>query len=751
MTMPTLWRSRHRLAMLLEGGLLLIVTAWVAAFAFGFIPARSSLPFLTPPAVLFPMFLWLAARMPPLFAATGAFNVALTIALGVAQGVGSLPRTVLPFADRVMTAQMSMLTASLCALVLAALFAQQRNTTAALASSEQRLRLAVMSAGIYAFEFDMATGTVHRIGNLIARLGLPARGTIAEYRALLHPDDIAQYDAMMQRQSSGDAFITQRLRLRATDGNYITIVHRAQAYFDAQGRLTHVLGTGTDITVNDQARVALMETERRLQEALSAGQVFAFDFDFATRMARRSANVEEMLGLTPGRAEMSRDEFLSYVHPEDETRVHAAVAALTPGAPVNSSEYRFVKPNGDIVWVEVTERGTFDGSGRLVRLSGLVHDITDRKLAEFGQQRLIDELNHRVKNTLARVRGAIDRSADGHTSIAEYKSALKGRIGALSRSHNRLADNQWAGVSLEMIARDELVAPYQASGTTVVKGPHLLLSPDAAQAVSLVLHELATNAAKYGALSTPTGKVEIDWTIEGAPAADAAVRLVWRETTGFAVVAPDRQGFGTETIYKLIRHELGGEVELSFTPQGLTCVFVLPLARITDATALAPSKPSRCSSRRRLRSAQGRDQCIEVHGLSERGGNLGAERRLDLVAGDQHDLAAIPGELGRDMVGHRALQLQIHDDDVPALAARQPLEVADRCRRADDGRTLAFERTLQLVGDKPGILRDQNAEPIQQGHCVLLPGGCGTYSAVRTVSLGPDNTRSLSTASSIHL
>ena len=275
-----------------------------------FIPVGRALPFLTPPVLLFPLFLWLAARMPPFFAATGAFNVALAIVLGVAQGVGSLPRTAMPFADRVMTAQVSMLTASLCALVLAALFAQQRNTNAALASSEQRLQLAVMSAGIYAFEFDMATGTVHRIGNLIARLGLPARGTIAEYRALLHPDDIAQYKALLHRQSSGDAFITQRLRLRATDGNYITIVHRAQAYFDAQGRLTHVLGTGTDITVNDQARAALAETERRLQEALSAGQVFAFDFDFATRTSRRSANVEEMLGLMPGKAEMTRDELL---------------------------------------------------------------------------------------------------------------------------------------------------------------------------------------------------------------------------------------------------------------------------------------------------------------------------------------------------------------------------------------------------------------------------------------------------------
>jgi two-component sensor histidine kinase len=240
--------------------------------------------------------------------------------------------------------------------------------------------------------------------------------------------------------------------------------------------------------------------------------------------------------------------------------------------------FRFIRPDGREVWLEETSKAEFDTAGRLARVKGLTLDITERKHAEERQDLLIAELDHRVKNVLARVAVVAMQTRQGSRSMDEFVKALDGRIQSMAAAHSLLSQSRWQGVGLNDLVRHQL-APYATDANTTISGPNIMLTAAATQAVAMVLHELATNAAKYGALSTPIGHVSVNWDRTTSGDAATSLMIVWHEMGGSPIAAPGRSGFGTSLIRNLIPHELGGTVHLDFNPDGVHCKIEFPLER----------------------------------------------------------------------------------------------------------------------------------------------------------------------------
>jgi two-component sensor histidine kinase len=238
-------------------------------------------------------------------------------------------------------------------------------------------------------------------------------------------------------------------------------------------------------------------------------------------------------------------------------------------------EYRVIRPDGELRWVETRCFISFSGVGQPHRVVGVSIDVTERKRVEEQQRTLLAELDHRVKNALATVSAVISHTRQGSRSVADFVAALDGRVHSMATTHELLSSHRWEGVSLTELVRREL-APYATAHNTEISGPGILLKPEAGQAMAMVLHELATNAAKYGALSTKTGRVAIRWDRHLNGHARPPVVFEWREIGGPKVGAVGKSSYGTSTIRDLIPYEIAGKVDLVLAPEGVRCRLELP-------------------------------------------------------------------------------------------------------------------------------------------------------------------------------
>jgi PAS domain S-box-containing protein len=339
-----------------------------------------------------------------------------------------------------------------------------------------------------------------------------------------------------------------------------------------------------EMRAHKRADLALHESETRLQEALTAGRVVAFAWDPHTGITQRSANAPEVLGLE-AHGKGQPGEFLPRVHPDDRACFAAQIRGLCPGSPSYSASFRFIRPEGREVWLEETGRAEFDADGRYLRLKGLTRDITEHRRAEERQRQLVHELDHRVKNVLASVATVAQRTGDGSASMEEFLRGFEGRIQAMANAHALLSRSRWEGARLADLVHKEL-APWARTGNTSVEGPDVLLSPAATQPVAIVMHELATNASKYGALTTPHGRIAVRWALQRDGEQPGTLVLEWIESGGPPVVAPRQPGYGTGVIRNLVPYELGGTVDLIFEPAGgVRCRIALPARRDREGTA----------------------------------------------------------------------------------------------------------------------------------------------------------------------
>jgi PAS domain S-box-containing protein len=326
-------------------------------------------------------------------------------------------------------------------------------------------------------------------------------------------------------------------------------------------------------------RLALLSEEEgktRLADAMAAGQVMAFEWDAATHRSKYSDTMGHILGLERGgKARCPHNKFLRHVHPDDRASLKVRIRGLRPDSPSYASTFRFRRPDGRQIWLEETARGEFDASGRLLRIKGLTRDITERRELEEHKSLLIAELDHRVKNVLSTVSAIASRTQETSSSMTDFIAALDGRIRSMATTHELLSCRHWHGLPLaELVHR--VLAPYATASNTLIAGSDDVLHAESGQTVAMVLHELATNAAKFGALSANGGQVSVRWCHE--PRGDAERRLViwWKESGGPIVRPQTRSSYGTSIIRHLIPYELGGAVDLDYAPEGVRCKLEIP-------------------------------------------------------------------------------------------------------------------------------------------------------------------------------
>jgi PAS domain S-box-containing protein len=257
------------------------------------------------------------------------------------------------------------------------------------------------------------------------------------------------------------------------------------------------------------------------------------------------------------------------LHPDDIDELRKAIAHFNKGAKSYEAEFRIVRPDGEIRWCVGTAAATVDKGGRVIRVSGVTVDITERKRAEERQNLLAREVDHRAKNALALAQSIV-RLTRGE-NVKAYVKAVEGRISALARVHTILSLSSWQGAEIARLVDEEL-APYSTGDQIAFGGSNIQLQPATAQTLALALHELVTNSAKYGALSTLSGRLSIKWEIQ----ADM-LRMVWEERDGPVVEKPASRGFGTRSVIASIESQLGGQAEFDWRSEGLICRLSVPL------------------------------------------------------------------------------------------------------------------------------------------------------------------------------
>jgi PAS domain S-box-containing protein len=321
------------------------------------------------------------------------------------------------------------------------------------------------------------------------------------------------------------------------------------------------------------------QSEQQLELALRAGRLGSWALDLNTGRLTGSEFFRANFGLGPEGAFDRYAELQARVHPDDRARQQRDMDTAIQDHTDLESEYRTVTADGEIRWVLVRGRATYGEDGAPARMTGVSLDITARKSADERQRLLLDELNHRVKNTLASVQ-AIALQTGRTADAASFEQAFLSRIAALAGAHDLLTEVAWDGASLrEVIART--LAPYVADGQLdriALSGPNVRLNPNAAVSLTMAFHELATNAGKYGSLSVIGGRVDVQWKVDNLTA-PTIIELDWQESGGPPVARPSRRGFGSRLVEKGLAREFDGRVELAFEPAGLRCHMHLPLSR----------------------------------------------------------------------------------------------------------------------------------------------------------------------------
>jgi PAS domain S-box-containing protein len=470
---------------------------------------------------------------------------------------------------------------------------ERKQAELALADRNTQLALAAKAGLVATFAYDVKTELVQISEGYAAIYGF-SEGTTeiarSQWRALVLPDDLGRLETL-RSQAFADRQREYGLEYRIIlpDRGVRWIETRSFVSYDGEGRPQRVVGVNIDVTERRRMEQALTDRNRQLELAGKAALVgsFAMDIDavrgdFTSQLMQFSPGFAAIYGLPEETVEISVGDWRSLVHPDDLPQFLQLRQQLFTGRRgEHRAEFRIVRPCGTIRWIEARSFIEYHQAGDAKRLVGVNIDITERKRTEEARKILNAELDHRVKNALATVTAVISHTQQGSRSVADFAAALEGRIRSMAATHELLSSRHWQELSLIELIRREL-APYAASKNTEISGPTVLLKPEAGQALAMVLHELATNAAKYGALSTNRGRVLIRWDrrLNGRPV--SSLVLEWREVGGPPVDAPGKSSYGTSTIHDLIPYEFGGTVDLVFAPEGIRCRLELPPDWLTN-------------------------------------------------------------------------------------------------------------------------------------------------------------------------
>lgn len=392
----------------------------------------------------------------------------------------------------------------------------------------------------------------------------------------VHEDDRPAAERAFVQANEQQLDYETEFRLRRRDGSYRWCIDAAAPRFDGSGRFLGYVGSVID---NDERREA-SDRVRRSEEQLRAvidqmpigvaiarvpsGEIFLYN-----------QALEEMLGhqiLSEGAETYDRYGGIDEEGAPVSVEAYPLYRAVNAGETIIDDEMLYRRPDGRVITLLAQAAPVVGHDGEAEIAIVALQDITQRKQADAHQQLLINELSHRAKNLLAIIQSLAQQSFKGAGSPAEQLSRFEGRLGALSAAHGILTREKWEAVPLRRLICDTFTAVRSDDNRLKLDGPDLMLSPKVAVSLAMAIHELATNALKYGSLSTEGGKVTIRWSNE-----TSRLHLDWKEHGGPTVIPPERRGFGSRMIERGLAAELGGTVTIHFETDGVRCIVDAPM------------------------------------------------------------------------------------------------------------------------------------------------------------------------------
>ena len=403
---------------------------------------------------------------------------------------------------------------------------------------------------------------------------------------LLEEHSVLVHDLEAEKRFSGPSLLTDH-RVRSGISTLINVGGKPWGVIGLHDREVgafseedlHILEAASHtiaMTIMQMTREEFLTRERLiLSLAMGVADMGVWTYDVASKDVTWDQRLRELIGAESGQIRPTFERFMQNIADEDRDRVLAALERTeTDGVPFDE-EFRFFRPDGSMAWLlGKGERMSFSGRPMVF---GINTDITGRKLADENTTFMMRELDHRVKNVLAIILSIAQVTSRTSGSIDEFHSSFTARIDAIARTHSLLATSRWAGTNLRALVDEEVVR--QASKNQVrIEGEQIAVSPVAAQAVSMLLHEMATNAIKYGALSTPDGVIDIAWKRDGQT--PRSLIFTWRESGGPPVDKPVRSGFGTKVIDRIVRQQLDAEADITWQPTGLHLTISVPMRKL---------------------------------------------------------------------------------------------------------------------------------------------------------------------------
>ncbi len=360
------------------------------------------------------------------------------------------------------------------------------------------------------------------------------------------------------------------------DGSYTAalFVQNADPHSWSAGELLMLQGVAGRLweeLARSRSEMVLRESERRHRLIFEQARDIIFTADLEQTITACNPAAAEAIGL-PAERIVGRS-IADFVSPDEFDRTRSMLRRKLQDGGVTRYEVSVSTAFGETRQWDVNSALTIGTDERPIGLHAVARDITEKRAFDERQQLLINELNHRVKNTLALVQGLAMQSFRNQRSIADGQQSFQARLGMLAAAHDLLTQQCWEGATIDALVADAM-GPYgDPPGRIVTAGPRVVLPPKAAISLVLALHELGTNAAKYGSLSRPEGKVELSWRLDR----ERALTLTWREIGGPQVIEPDSRGFGLRMIERALASDLVGTVDVAFRPAGLDCTITATL------------------------------------------------------------------------------------------------------------------------------------------------------------------------------
>lgn len=447
---------------------------------------------------------------------------------------------------------------------------------AALRESEERLR-AIFAQSAAGIALGDLTGKLLSVNDHFCRIvGRPRDELIGiRMQEITFADDLPENQRLFQHMvQTGESFEIEKRYVRG-DGSLVWVANSVSAIRDDGGNMLQAVAISVDIGERRHAQ----EIEKHLASMIASSNDAIMGIDLDMKITSWNAAAEKLYGY-------SQDEVVGRsvlmlvpdVRQEEEPRILTEVRA---GRFVEPYETQRRRKDGRLVEVLLSVSPIRDANGRVIGASKTAHDITARKDAERLKSILVNELHHRVKNVLATVTAIARQTLGRDKANHEEVEAFTSRLASLSRAQDLLVHADWQHADLKAVMQQAL-SPYPVDAFQI-GGPSVPLPPRAVVSLSLALHELATNAAKYGALSAPGGQVSISWQFE--PLADNRLRIVWEERGGPEVAPPRRRGFGSTLIERLLSAELKGETKFVYEKSGVICVIEAEMSKDDDGAA----------------------------------------------------------------------------------------------------------------------------------------------------------------------